>query len=222
MSGRTVLEIKDLSKSFGKNKVLDGINLKVEEGTVCGLMGENGAGKSTMMKCLFGIYAKDEGQISLYGKPVDFKGPKEALESGVAMVHQELQQCLDRTVMDNLFLGRYPKKGGFVDEARMLRESNNLFARLKMNVNPQTVMRTMSVSQRQMVEIAKAVSYDAKLIVLDEPTSGLDGANMAAIAELLKDEAQKGTAVFLITHDLELMQICDWALDMKSLQSSAA
>ena len=147
MSGRTVLEIKDLSKSFGKNKVLDGINLKVEEGTVCGLMGENGAGKSTMMKCLFGIYAKDEGQISLYGKPVDFKGPKEALESGVAMVHQELQQCLDRTVMDNLFLGRYPKKGGFVDEARMLRESNNLFARLKMNVNPQTVMRTMSVSR---------------------------------------------------------------------------
>ena len=134
------MEIKNLSKSFGKNRVLDGINLTVEEGTVCGLMGENGAGKSTMMKCLFGIYAKDEGQINLFGRPGDFRGPKDALENGVAMVHQELQQCLDRTVTDNLFLGRYPTKGGMIDEARMLREANNLFARLKMNVNPKTVM----------------------------------------------------------------------------------
>ena len=210
MSGRTVLEIKDLSKSFGKNKVLNGINLKVEEGTVCGLMGENGAGKSTMMKCLFGIYAKDEGQISLYGKPVDFKGPKEALESGVAMVHQELQQCLDRTVMDNLFLGRYPKKGGFVDEARMLRESNNLFARLKMNVNPQTVMRTMSVSQRQMVEIAKAVSYDAKLIVLDEPTSSLTEREVKKLFSIVDDLRKQGVSFVYISHKMdEVFEICD-------------
>ena len=210
MSGRTVLEIKDLSKSFGKNKVLDGINLQVEEGTVCGLMGENGAGKSTMMKCLFGIYAKDEGQISLYGKPVDFKGPKEALESGVAMVHQELQQCLDRTVMDNLFLGRYPKKGGFVDEARMLRESNNLFARLKMNVNPQTVMRTMSVSQRQMVEIAKAVSYDAKLIVLDEPTSSLTEREVKKLFSIVDDLRKQGVSFVYISHKMdEVFEICD-------------
>ena len=93
-----VLEIKNLSKSFAKNKVLNGINLTVKQGTVMGLMGENGAGKSTMMKCLFGIYAKDEGQITFLNKPVDFKNPKEALENGVAMVHQELNQCLDRTV----------------------------------------------------------------------------------------------------------------------------
>ena len=100
--GELVLQIKNLSKSFGKNKVLDGINLEVGEGSVLGLMGENGAGKSTMMKCLFGIYAKDEGQFLLCGKPVNFKNPKEALESGVAMVHQELNQCLDRSVADNL------------------------------------------------------------------------------------------------------------------------
>ena len=92
-----VLELKNLSKSFGKNKVLNGINLNVKPGSVVGLMGENGAGKSTMMKCLFGIYAKDEGQILLEGKPVEFKNPKEALENGVAMVHQELNQCLDLT-----------------------------------------------------------------------------------------------------------------------------
>ena len=168
-----VLEIKNLSKSFAKNKVLDGINLTVKKGTVLGLMGENGAGKSTMMKCLFGIYAKDEGSISLLGKPINFKNPKEALENGVAMVHQELNQCLDRTVTDNLFLGRYPTRAGIVDEAKMLKEANSLFASLSMNVNPKTIMRTMSVSQRQMVEIAKAVSYDAKIIVLDEPTSSL-------------------------------------------------
>ena len=210
MSGKTVLEIKNLSKAFGKNKVLDGINLAVQEGTVCGLMGENGAGKSTMMNCLFGIYAKDEGQISLFGKPIEFRSPKEALENGVAMVHQELQQCLDRTVMDNLFLGRYPKKGGIVDEARMLRESNNLFSSLKMNVNPKTVMRTMSVSQRQMVEIAKAVSYDAKLIVLDEPTSSLTEREVRKLFSIVDDLRKKGVSFVYISHKMdEIFEICD-------------
>ena len=113
----TVLEIKNLSKSFAKNKVLENINLTVKRGAVVGLMGENGAGKSTMMKCLFGIYAKDEGRFFLDGKLIDFKSPKDALENGVAMVHQELNQCLDRTVMDNLFLGRYPVSFGAVNEA---------------------------------------------------------------------------------------------------------
>ena len=210
MSGKTVLEIKNLSKSFAKNRVLDGINLTVEEGTVCGLMGENGAGKSTMMKCLFGIYAKDEGQISLFGHPIDFKNPKDALENGVAMVHQELQQCLDRTVMDNLFLGRYPTKGGIVDEARMLRESNNLFAKLKRNVNPKTVMRTMSVSQRQMVEIAKAVSYDAKLIVLDEPTSSLTEREVKKLFSIVDDLRKQGVSFVYISHKMdEIFEICD-------------
>lgn len=210
MSKKTVLEIKNLSKSFAKNKVLDGINLTVEEGTVCGLMGENGAGKSTMMKCLFGIYAKDEGQITLFGKPVDFKNPKDALENGVAMVHQELQQCLDRTVQDNLFLGRYPTRFGMVDEARMLKESNNLFASLNMNVNPKTVMRTMSVSQRQMVEIAKAVSYNAKLIVLDEPTSSLTEREVKKLFSIVDDLRKKGVSFVYISHKMdEIFEICD-------------
>ena len=210
MSGKVVLQISNLSKAFGRNRVLEGINLTVEEGTVCGLMGENGAGKSTMMKCLFGIYSKDEGQISFLGNPIDFKSPKEALESGVAMVHQELQQCLDRTVVDNLFLGRYPLRAGVVDESRMLREANNLFARLNMNVNPQTVMRTMSVSQRQMVEIAKAVSYDARLIVLDEPTSSLTEPEVLKLFSIVNDLKKQGVSFVYISHKMdEIFTVCD-------------
>ena len=116
-----ILTIRGMSKSFGRNRVLDHINMDVKRGTVMGLMGENGAGKSTMMKCLFGIYHKDEGEITLDGRVVNFSGPKDALENGVAMVHQELNQCLDRSVIDNLYLGRYPiNSAGVVDEARML------------------------------------------------------------------------------------------------------
>ena len=205
-----VLEIKNLSKAFAKNKVLNGINLNIKKGNVMGLMGENGAGKSTMMKCLFGIYARDEGQIFLDGKPVDFKNAKEALENGVAMVHQELNQCLDRTVADNMFLGRYPTKFGVIDEKRMARECNKLFASLGLGVNPNTVMRTMSVSQRQMVEIAKAVSYNAKIIVLDEPTSSLTEPEINKLFAIVRSLKAKGVSFVYISHKMdEIFQICD-------------
>ncbi len=210
MSEDVMLQIKGLSKSFGKNKVLDGINLTVKRGSVLGLMGENGAGKSTMMKCLFGIYARDEGQTFLEGKPVDFKTPKEALENGVSMVHQELNQCLDRTVQDNLFLGRYPLRFGIVDEVKMQRESQRLFASLKMNVDPKRIMRTMSVSQRQMVEIAKAVSYKAKIIVLDEPTSSLTEPEIKKLFSIVNDLKKQGISFVYISHKMdEIFEICD-------------
>ncbi len=205
-----VLEIKNLSKSFGKNKVLDGINLTVKQGSVMGLMGENGAGKSTMMKCLFGIYTRDEGSISLLNKSIEFKNPKEALESGVAMVHQELNLCLDRTVTDNLFLGRYPTNLGIVDEIKMFESASSLFSSLNMNVNPKTIMRTMSVSQRQMVEIAKAVSYDAKLIVLDEPTSSLTEREVKKLFSIVKTLQKKGVSFIYISHKMdEVFEVCD-------------
>ena len=205
-----VLEIKNLSKSFGKNKVLDGINLTVKQGSVMGLMGENGAGKSTMMKCLFGIYSRDEGSISLLNKSIEFKNPKEALESGVAMVHQELNLCLDRTVTDNLFLGRYPTNLGIVDEIKMFESASSLFSSLNMNVNPKTIMRTMSVSQRQMVEIAKAVSYDAKLIVLDEPTSSLTEREVKKLFSIVRALQKKGVSFIYISHKMdEVFEVCD-------------
>ena len=206
----TILEIKNLSKSFAKNKVLDGINLTVEKGSVLGLMGENGAGKSTMMKCLFGIYAKDEGQFIFDGHQINFRSPKEALENGVAMVHQELNQCLDRTVTDNLFLGRYPTRMGVIDEAKMTKETIKLFASLNMNVNPSTIMRSMSVSQRQMVEIAKAVSYDAKIIVLDEPTSSLTEREVQKLFSIVRNLKKKGVSFIYISHKMdEVFEVCD-------------
>ena len=119
MSDNYILEINGLSKSFGKNNVLQDISLKIKPGRILGLMGENGAGKSTMMKCLFGIYSMDSGSIKLDGKDINFSGPREALENGIAMVHQELNQCLDRTILDNMFLGRYISNYGVINESLM-------------------------------------------------------------------------------------------------------
>jgi len=205
----TVLEIKNLSKSFAKNKVLENISLTVKRGAVVGLMGENGAGKSTMMKCLFGIYAKDEGRFFLDNTLIDFKSPKDALENGVAMVHQELNQCLDRTVMDNLFLGRYPVRFGAVNETKMQKDTDALFASLGMSVNARTIMRTMSVSQRQMVEIAKAVSYNAKVIVLDEPTSSLTEPEVIKLFSIVRTLSKRGVSFVYISHKMdEIFQIC--------------
>ena len=205
-----ILEIKNLSKSFAKNKVLDGINLTLKKGSVLGLMGENGAGKSTMMKCLFGIYAKDEGQFIFDGKITNFKSPKEALENGVAMVHQELNQCLDRTVLDNMWLGRYRTKFGVVDENYMLFETKGLFSMLDIHVNPKQKMRTMSVSQRQMVEIARAVSYNSKIIVLDEPTSSLTEPEVKKLFKIVNELRERGVSFVYISHKMdEIFQICD-------------
>ena len=160
-----ILSIRGMSKSFGRNKVLKHIDLDVKKGSIMGLMGENGAGKSTMMKCLFGTYQKDEGTIILDGKEINFTGPKDALENGVAMVHQELNQCLERNVIDNLFLGRYPKNSlGVVDEGRMKKEASDLFRKLGITVNLSQPMKKMSVSKRQMCEIAKAISYNSKAV----------------------------------------------------------
>lgn len=206
-----ILTIRGMSKSFGRNRVLDHINMDVKRGTVMGLMGENGAGKSTMMKCLFGIYHKDEGEITLDGRVVNFAGPKDALENGVAMVHQELNQCLERSVIDNLYLGRYPiNSAGVVDEARMKREAATLFRSLDLTVNLTQPMRKMSVSARQMVEIAKAISYHSKIIVLDEPTSSLTEPEVKKLFKMMRNLTAQGISLIYISHKMdEVFQVCD-------------
>ena len=206
-----VLSIRGMSKSFGRNRVLDHINLDVKRGTVMGLMGENGAGKSTMMKCLFGTYQKDEGNIFLDGKEISFSGPKDALENGIAMVHQELNQCLERNVIDNLFLGRYPVNSmGVIDEGRMKKEAAELFRKLGMTVNLTQPMSRMSVSQRQMCEIAKAISYNSRVIVLDEPTSSLTVQEVDKLFEMMRMLKKQGIALIYISHKMdEIFEICD-------------
>ena len=200
-----------MSKSFGRNRVLDHIELNLRRGSVMGLMGENGAGKSTMMKCLFGSYQKDEGEIILDGHEVSFSGPKDALENGIAMVHQELNQCLERSVVDNLFLGRYPVNSmGIVDEARMKKEAAELFRSLGMTVNLTQPMRNMSVSQRQMCEIAKAISYHSKIIVLDEPTSSLTEPEVRKLFAMMRKLRDQGISLIYISHKMdEIFKICD-------------
>ncbi|MBE6669798.1 MAG: ATP-binding cassette domain-containing protein [Ruminococcaceae bacterium] len=211
MSDGVLLEMKNISKEFPGVKALDNVSLNVRSGTVHSLMGENGAGKSTLMKCLFGIYSKNSGKIFLEGKEVEFKNPKDALESGVAMVHQELNQALKRNVMDNIWLGRYPKTGGVVvNERRMYKDTKDIFDTLSIDVDPRTVMSRMSVAQRQMVEIAKAVSYNAKVIVLDEPTSSLTEHEVEHLFSIIDMLKKRGCGIIYISHKMEeILRISD-------------
>ena len=211
MGEEILLQMTDISKSFPGVKALDHVSLTVRKGTVHALMGENGAGKSTLMKCLFGIYSKDEGSIQLEGREVSFKSSKEALENGVAMVHQELNQALKRSVMDNLWLGRYPMIGGvMVDERKMYDETMRVFKELEIDVDPRRIMSTLPVSQRQMVEIAKAVSYNSKVIVFDEPTSSLTEEEVEHLFRIINMLRDRGVGIIYISHKMaEILRISD-------------
>lgn len=211
MEHDVLLQMTDICKEFPGVKALDHVSLTVKKGTVHALMGENGAGKSTLMKCLFGIYNKDKGQILLEGKEVNFKNSKEALENGVAMVHQELNQALKRNVMDNIWLGRYPKIGGImVNEKKIYQDTKAVFEELGIEVDPKRVMSTMPVSQRQMVEIAKAVSFHSKVIVFDEPTSSLTEKEVEHLFEIINMLRDRGCGIIYISHKMaEILRIAD-------------
>ncbi|WP_195617616.1 galactose/methyl galactoside ABC transporter ATP-binding protein MglA [Clostridium paraputrificum] len=205
-----VLEMIDICKSFPGVKALDNAQLKVRPGTVHALMGENGAGKSTLMKCLFGVYIEDEGKILIDGEGCKFSNPKQAMENGVSMVHQELNQVLQRDVMDNIWLGRYPSKNGIVSQKIMYEETKKIFDDLEIDVDPREKMAKLSVSQRQMVEIAKAASYNAKILVLDEPTSSLTQEEVDHLFKIMNKLKEKGCGLIYISHKMEeILQISD-------------
>ena len=220
MQQDVLLKMVDITKTFPGVKALDRVSLEVQRGTVHALMGENGAGKSTLMKCLFGIYNKDDGHIYLEGKEVNFKSSKEALENGVAMVHQELNQALKRSVMDNRWLGRYPKIGGIaVNERKMYKDTMAVFEELGINVDPHRIMSTMPVSQRQMVEIAKAVSYNSKIIVFDEPTSSLTEEEVEHLFKIINMLRDRGVGIIYISHKMaEIKRISDYITIMRDGQ----
>ena len=220
MEHEVLLQMVDISKSFPGVKALDKVSLTVHKGTVHALMGENGAGKSTLMKCLFGMYNKDGGHIYLEGKEINFKNSREALDNGVAMVHQELNQALKRNVMDNIWLGRYPTVCGlYVDEKKMYRDTMAVFEELGINVDPYRVMSTMPVSQRQMVEIAKAVSYNSKVIVFDEPTSSLTEEEVEHLFKIINMLRDRGVGIIYISHKMaEIKRISDYITVMRDGQ----
>ena len=211
MGQDVLLQMTDICKEFPGVKALDNVSLTVKKGTVHALMGENGAGKSTLMKCLFGMYSMDSGKILLDGKEVSFKNSKEALENGVAMVHQELNQALKRNVMDNIWLGRYPKVGGLmVNEKKMYDDTVAVFKELEIEIDPRRVMSTMPVSQRQMVEIAKAVSYNSKVIVFDEPTSSLTEQEVEHLFKIINMLRDRGCGIIYISHKMaEILRISE-------------
>ena len=206
-----LLEMLDIDKSFPGVKALDQAKLQLRAGTVHALMGENGAGKSTLMKCLFGIYTRDKGTILMNGKPVTFSGPRDALDNGVAMVHQELNQVLRRNVMENVWLGRFPTtKLGMVDTKKMYADTKAVFEKLEIDVDPKDIIGTLSVSKRQMVEIAKAVSYDAKILVLDEPTSSLTEDEVDHLFRIMNRLTSEGVGIVYISHKMdEILRISD-------------
>jgi methyl-galactoside transport system ATP-binding protein len=205
-----LLEMIDVSKSFPGVKALDNVNLRVRPHSVHALMGENGAGKSTLLKCLFGIYEKDQGKIFFKGQEINFTSSKEALENGVSMVHQELNLVLQRTVMDNMWLGRYPTKGWFVDHNKMYQDTKHIFDELDIDIDPRVKVGTLSVSQMQMIEIAKAFSYDAKIVIMDEPTSSLTEKEVNHLFKIINKLKEKGCGIVYISHKMEeIFQLCD-------------
>jgi methyl-galactoside transport system ATP-binding protein len=199
-----------IDKAFPGVKALDHAQFKLKHGSVHALMGENGAGKSTLMKCLFGIYRKDAGVIRMEGAEADFINPRDALNNGVAMVHQELNQVKRRNIMENMWLGRFPMKFGLVDHRKMYDDTRRYFDELEIDLNPREIIGNLSVSKRQLVEIAKAVSCNAKILVLDEPTSSLTEEEVSHLFRIIKTLVSRGVGIIYISHRMdEILKISD-------------
>lgn len=214
-----LLEMKNITKTFPGVKALDEVNFTLKEGTVHALMGENGAGKSTLMKCLFGIYKPDGGEVFIDGQKVEFQGPKDALDHGVAMVHQELNQVMMRSIEENIMLGRVPNKHGIVDEKAMYQFTKEVFDNLGLDYNPRDIISKYSVADRQLIEIAKAVSYKAKILVLDEPTSSLTENEVEKLFSIIEKLRADGVGIVYISHKMdEILRISDEVTVMRDGQ----
>ncbi len=217
------LEMRGVVKTFPGVKALDHAQLKLRPGTVHALMGENGAGKSTLMKCMFGIYHMDEGEVIYEGEKVEIKGPLDALGRGIAMVHQELQPIPERSIGENIYVGRYPTKsyGPFVvvDHEKMYADAARVLEEVHLNYDPKAKLGSLSVSQMQLVEIAKAVSADCKVLILDEPTSSLTAAEVEALFTIVDELREKGVSIVYISHKMdEILRISDEVTIMRDGQ----
>ncbi|EJN04519.1 sugar ABC transporter ATP-binding protein [Phyllobacterium sp. YR531] len=206
-----LLNVENIRKEFPGVLALDDVQFRLKRGTVHALMGENGAGKSTLMKILAGIYIPDQGEVYLKGLPIRLKSPLDALENGIAMIHQELNLMPFMTVAENIWIRREPKNAlGFVDHGKMYDMTAALFQRLNIKLDPESQVRDLSVANRQMVEIAKAVSYESDVLIMDEPTSALTEREVEHLFAIIRDLRSQGIGIVYITHKMnELFEIAD-------------
>ena len=208
------MELRGVSKAFPGVQALDDVTLQVRPGTVHALMGENGAGKSTLMKCLFGIYSMDAGEVYLNGEKTDIRSPLDALQKGIAMVHQELQPIPARSIAENIYCGRYPMKGAgpfkWTDDKKMNEDAQKWLEEVHLNVDSRRKLGTLSISQMQSVEIAKAVSMNAQVVIMDEPSSSLTENEVEEMFRIIDELRKKGVSIIYISHKMdEILRISD-------------
>jgi ribose transport system ATP-binding protein len=216
-TGKTVLEVKEISKDFSGNYVLSGVNMKIRGGRVNAIVGENGAGKSTLMKIISGVYSDYSGEIIYEGDPVRFSGPKDAQDRGIVIIHQELNLISDMSIAENLFLGREPLTPyGFIDYGSMNKISASLLERLYLTVHPSTPVNQLRTGQQQLVEIARALLLESKVLIMDEPTSALSEQEIELLFRIILEVKNKGVGVVYISHRIdELFRIADSFVALK-------
>jgi len=198
-----IVELEHITKEFPGVKALDDVKFNLKSGEVLAFLGENGAGKSTLMKILSGVYTKDEGIIKIAGEVVENMNPNKAKDLGVAIIHQELNMCSHLSVVENIFLGREKTKSGVLSNKEMYKEAQDVLSRLRIDIDPDTVVGDLAVSKQQMVEIAKALSTDARILIMDEPTSALTSSEIEELFRIINQLKQEGCAIVYISHRLE-------------------
>lgn len=201
-----IVEVEHVNKSFGGVKALVDVSFNLKAGEVHALLGENGAGKSTLMKILSGVYTKDSGTVKVFGEVVENLTPKKAQDLGIAIIHQELNMCRHLTVAENIFLGRELKKGGLLDKKAMNKAAGEILSSLHMDIAPDTIVGNLQVSKQQMVEIAKALSMNAKVLIMDEPTSALTSKEIEDLFNLIRQLRDNGCGIVYISHRLDELQ----------------
>jgi ribose transport system ATP-binding protein len=208
----SLISVNKLNKSFPGVRALHEVQFELLSGEVHALMGENGAGKSTLMKILAGVYTRDSGDMFVEGRPVEFSSPREAQALGIGIIHQELQLMNHLSVAQNIFIGREPRGrlGLFLDEDKLNAQASEILARMRVNVDPRTMVGTLTVASQQMVEIAKALSFDSRVLIMDEPTSALNDAEIADLFRIIRQLKERGVGIIYVSHKMdELKQISD-------------